>query len=244
MIRRAINMKVGLIMLLVLLSGTSEAAKTRHLTQEEMWRERLRMVGGNVEVPPLPTNEELSQIFQGVNYTTRSNVMNVVVLKSRFGKLYPQRELRRVGYQILTNVVIRMNNEFDCCDYQIIGDCLRFPGMESDVDIMNLCVDLLGKYCMLPIPTNDLNRFKVSWNGPLKPIDGRPGVLGYKQKPFPAYDHNFKIQGAHRCLFGIVKDRVRNFEKKLPESERPAFRTNVIERARLLPEEASCLFEE
>lgn len=237
-------MKVAIFMLLALLSCMSEAVGTRHLTSGEKRRARLQRIARDVEVPPLPTNEELSQIFQGVNYATRSNVMNVLVLKSRYGRLYPQQELRRVGYQILTNVVMRMNSEFNCCDCQNIGDCLRFPGMEADVDIMNLCVELLGKYYMLPIPTNDLNRFNASWNGPLKPIDGRPGVLGYKQKPFPSYDHNFKVQNAHRCLYGIVRDRVRNFEKKLPDSERPAFRTNVIERARLLPDEASELFED
>ena len=199
--------------------------------------ERGALVGG--AVPPLPSSEELALIGIGDGETIRSNFYAVVTLESRYRKYYSESERSRVGYQLLTNLVIRPFRQKGLCNGGYLQGCLAFPRLADDVDVMNLGIDMLGAKPLLPVSTNDVKRC-ISFTR----IEGARAGSGFQSKTMttPAYDHNRKVHGIHKVLYRVVGELVRRHEKNMTKDELFEFRTNVIERTRLLPDEIDDFF--
>ena len=240
---KELMMKNCLALLLAVLVTSANAVLIRNLTPEEWRRENAqRNNGDNVgrDIPPLPTDEELRNVYQGDGGTTWSNVTRVCKQRFSYGRYYSEPELKRVGYQLLTNVVVRPYVEFDRYNLNYLESCLLFPGLADDANVMDICIEMLGRNYILPEATNGIRRLKCRQrqNTPAGSWQWAESCQD------PAYKHNSTVEHAHKILFGIVKELVRRQEQKLNEAERPAFRTNVMVRARLIPDEAAKLFDD
>lgn len=237
-------MKVALILSMSLVASAVDAVQMRNLTPEEWRREQRerscqRANKPQIQVPPLPTKEEIEAMCQGDENSISLNIVNALNQGFRYRKYYKEEDCARVGYQFLTNAVVKPYQKGCRGATRHLKDCLRFPCLIDDANVLDLCVGMLGEYCLLPATTNDVGRWvalpRSSW-----PKTG--GQIPRKWVSTPTYDHNLNVKYKHSYLYGIVKELAKAQEKKLPESKRPAFRTSVIERARLLPEEAEKLF--
>lgn len=234
-------MRACLVLLVTFLTTSANAVRIRHLTPEEWRRENAqRKADESVEfdIPPLPTDEELQHIYQGEDGTTWSNVNRVCKQRFSYGKYYSEQELRRVGYQLLTNAVVRPYVKFGRYNLNYLESCLLFPGLADDANIMYLCIEMLGKNYMLPEATNEIRRLKIR----PRPNTAAGSWQWAERSPNSAHKHNRMVEGTHKTLYRIVKDLAGRQDQKLTEAERSAFRTNITERARLLPDEAAKLF--
>ena len=236
-------MRACFVLLVAFLTTSASAVRIRNLTPEEWRREnaqRKTSETAGINVPPLPTNEELQNVYQGEGGTTWSNVNRVCKQRFSYGKYYSEQELKRVGYQLLTNAVVRPYVEAGHYNLNYLESCLLFPGLADDANIMDLCIEMLGKNYMLPESTNEIRRLKIR----SRPNTTAGAWQWAEVSPTSAYKHNRTVESTHKNLYRIVKDLAGRQAEKLTDAERSAFRTNVIERARLLPNEAAKLFDD
>ena len=242
MSRKETIMRACFVLLVAFLTTSASAVRIRNLTPEEWRREnaqRKMSETAGIDVPPLPTNEELQNVYQGEGGTTWSNVNRVCKQRFSYGKYYSERDLERVGYQLLTNAVVRPYVEAGRYNLNYLESCLLFPGLADDVNIMDLCIEMLGKNYMLPESTNEIRRLKIR----SRPNTTAGAWQWAEVSPTSAHKHNRTVESTHKNLYRIVKNLAGRQEGKLTDAERSAFRTNVIERARLLPNEAAKLFD-
>ena len=204
--------------------------------------------------PPLPTNNELRTLLQTSNGLYR--IENVISNLGLYREVYEEEDASRVCYQLLTNAIIlvsRGRNE-DVNFYKrpstesgrwllrrlFGGNCFG-----DDRSALNLYADCIADVTLFN--TNGFMRevheavlgdkvFEKTHPDFHSPTN-HPHLEALKARWMPKHIHN-RLAGRHREeLFTGFLVAMRNYERGMPESERTAFRSNMVERAKLSPAE-------
>ena len=206
-------MRACFVLLVAFLTTSASAVRIRNLTPEEWRREsaqRKMSETAGINVPSLPTNEELQDVYQGDGGTTWSNVNRVCKQRFSYGKYYSEQELKRVGYQLLTNAVVRPYVEAGRYNLNYLESCLLFPGLADDANIMDLCIEMLGKNYMLPESTNEIRRLKIR----SRPNTTTGAWQWAEISPTSAHKHNRTVESTHKNLCRIAKNLAGRQEEK------------------------------
>ena len=184
---------------------------------------------------------------------------------------YPVQELDRFYYGVMTNVVtmslevVRPMMVREGGDFQrrALSWCFLFPFVTNDINAINYLADFIGTVqsrkpdikklvedgkaaraedIRLGNPTN-LVIVNPVYRGLHGEFRGGP-LLKDVCDNYRLAKHDEQYFKTHRRL--LIEEgfggAIRGFMSHLPESERPAFRSNIVERARLTPEEQVKVF--
>ena len=179
---------------------------------------------------------------------------------------YSFEDVNRVRHGIMTNAVTMPHkiglgrNRFGAdAQRHILNWVYCFPFVTNDINAINYLADHIGSIqppdasiakfnadFALAVAEDARNGivtnrvlFRDKWGGKRSRLDGGPCLEALRER------YKQDVKDSHyfaKCRRDLLKpddfpDVVRRFMSHLPESERPAFRSNIVERAHLTPSE-------
>ena len=204
--------------------------------------------------PPLPTNKELTAMFSESNGYHR--IAGIISDLGVYRDEYPAAESSRICYHLLTNAIalVSCGRDDDVNFYKhrsteygrgLLRRLFRETRVSKDSEALNLYADCIADVTLFN--TNGFMRevheavlgdkvFEKTHPDFHSPTN-HPHLEALKARWMPKHIHN-RLAGRHREeLFTGFLVAMRNYERGMPESERTAFRSNMVERAKLSPAE-------